>query len=147
MIGSGIFLVPAESARLAGSGAGLLLAWGAAGALTVLAAISCAELAVRMPEAGGPYVFLERAWGPLAGFLYGWGLVTVVPSGTIAAVAVAFARYLGVLLPAVSGGGDKAVALAVVVLLAAASPSTAGTGLLLFALGLPVYFALKRRRP
>lgn len=128
MIGSGIFLVPAESARLTGSGTGLLLAWGAAGALTVLAAISCAELAVRMPEAGGPYVFLARAWGPFAGFLYGWGLVTVVQSGTIAAVAVAFARYLGVLVPAVHGGAEKAVALAVVALLSAANARGVATG-------------------
>ncbi len=128
MIGSGIFLVPAESARLTGSGTGLLLAWGIAGGLTVLAAISCAELAVRMPEAGGPYVFLGRAWGPLAGFLYGWGLVAVVQSGTIAAVAVAFARYLGVLVPAVAGPVEKGVALLVVALLSFANARGVKTG-------------------
>ena len=128
MIGSGIFLVPAESARLTGSGTGLLLAWGIAGGLTVLAGISCAELAVRMPEAGGPYVFLGRAWGPLAGFLYGWGLVVVVQSGTIAAVAVAFARYLGVLVPAVSGPVEKGVALLVVALLSVANARGVKTG-------------------
>ncbi|HQR47015.1 MAG TPA: amino acid permease, partial [Thermoanaerobaculia bacterium] len=117
MIGSGIFIVSAESARLVGTPARLLLVWGVAGLLTFLAALSCAELAAIFPRAGGPYVFFREAYGELAGFLFAWTLVTVVQTGTIAAVAVAFAKFLGVLVPAVAGGAAKAVALAVVALL------------------------------
>jgi APA family basic amino acid/polyamine antiporter len=103
MIGSGIFIVSAESARRVGSPSGLLAVWIAAGVLTVVASLSCAELAAMLPKAGGQYVFFREAYGPLAGFLFGWAMLTVIQTGTIAAVAVAFARFTGVLVPAVSG--------------------------------------------
>ena len=103
MIGSGIFIVSAESARRIGSPSGLLGVWIAAGVLTVIASLSCAELAAMLPRAGGQYVFFREAYGPLAGFLFGWTMLTVIQTGTIAAVAVAFARFTGVLVPAVSG--------------------------------------------
>lgn len=121
MIGSGIFIVSAESARLVGTPGRLLAVWTVAGALTVLASLSCAELAVRHPEAGGPYVFLEKAFGPFAGFLYGWALVAVVQTGTIAAVAVAFARFLAVLVPSLGGAAEKGVAIALLALLTLAN--------------------------
>lgn len=104
MIGSGIFIVPAEMARLIGSSGWLLIAWLFAGVLTVAAAISYGELSSMMPEAGGMYVYLREAFSPLWGFLYGWTLFTVIQTGTIAAVAVAFARFTGLLLPAISEG-------------------------------------------
>jgi APA family basic amino acid/polyamine antiporter len=102
MIGSGIFIVPADIARQVGSAGWLLVAWLITGALTVAAALSYGELAAMMPRAGGQYVFLREAYSPLWGFLYGWTLFLVIQTGTIAAVAVAFARFLGVLVPAVS---------------------------------------------
>ena len=110
MIGSGIFIVSAESARLVGTPGRLLAVWVVAGALTLLAALACAELATMFPLAGGPYVFFREAYGPLAGFLYGWTMALVVQTGTIAAVAVAFSKFLGVLVPSVSGGATKVVA-------------------------------------
>jgi APA family basic amino acid/polyamine antiporter len=103
MIGSGIFIVSAESSRLLGSPGWLLAAWTVAGVSTMIAALCCAELAAMLPRAGGQYVFFREAYGPLFGFLFGWTLFLVVQTGTIAAVAVAFAKYLGVLWPAVSG--------------------------------------------
>lgn len=99
MIGSGIFIVPAEIARQVGSAGWLLMVWVVTGLLTVAAALSYGELAAMMPKAGGQYVYLREAWSPLWGFLYGWTLFLVIQTGTIAAVAVGFARYLGVLLP------------------------------------------------
>ncbi|HEU5465730.1 MAG TPA: amino acid permease, partial [Gemmatimonadales bacterium] len=102
MIGSGIFITSAESARLVGAPGWLLVAWGLAGILTITGALSCAELAAAFPRAGGQYVFLRDAYGPGVGFLFGWALFTVIQSGTIAAVAVAFASFLGVLLPGIS---------------------------------------------
>src|SRR3954466_4648455 len=102
MIGSGIFLVSAESSKLVGSPGWLLAAWALAGVLTITGALSCAELAAMMPRAGGQYVFLREAYGPSIGFLFGWALFLVVQSGTIAAVAVAFANFLGVLVPTIS---------------------------------------------
>jgi APA family basic amino acid/polyamine antiporter len=102
MIGSGIFIVPADMARNIGSSGWLLIAWLFAGLLTVFAAVSYGELAAMLPSVGGVYVYLREAFSPVLGFLYGWTLFTVIQSGTIAAVAVAFARFLGVLLPAVS---------------------------------------------
>ncbi len=99
MIGSGIFIVSADIARQIGSTGGLLLAWIITGVLTVAAALSYGELAAMMPQAGGQYVYLREAYSPLWGFLYGWTLFLVIQTGTIAAVAVAFARYLGVLVP------------------------------------------------
>jgi basic amino acid/polyamine antiporter, APA family len=123
MVGSGIFIVSAESARLVGTSGRLLLVWGAAGGLTLLAALACAELATMFPEAGGPYVFFREAYGPMAGFLYGWTMALVVQTGTIAAVAVAFSKFLGVLAPSVSGGTAKAAAALVVLVLTATNAS------------------------
>lgn len=102
MIGSGIFIVPADMARKVGSPGWLLLAWVFAGLLTVAGALSYGELASMMPQAGGMYVYLREAYSSLWGFLYGWTLFTVIQTGTIAAVAVAFARFTGVLWPAVA---------------------------------------------
>jgi APA family basic amino acid/polyamine antiporter len=102
MIGSGIFITSAESARLVGAPGWLLVAWALAGVLTITGALCCAELAAMMPHAGGQYVFLREAYGPAAGFLFGWSLLLVIQTGTIAAVAVAFARFMGVLAPQVS---------------------------------------------
>ena len=102
MIGSGIFIVPAEIARQVGSGGWLLMVWVVTGLLTIAAALSYGELASMMPKAGGMYIYLREAYSPLWGFLYGWTLFLVIQTGTIAAVAVAFARFLGVLMPSIS---------------------------------------------
>ena len=102
MIGSGIFIVSADIARLTGSPGWLLGAWLVTGILTVAAALSYGELAAMMPRAGGQYVYLREAFSPLWGFLYGWTLFLVIQTGTIAAVAVAFGRFLGVLWPAIA---------------------------------------------
>jgi APA family basic amino acid/polyamine antiporter len=102
MIGSGIFLVSAESSRLVGAPGWLLLAWALAGVLTITGALCCAELAAMMPRAGGQYVFLREAYSPAVGFLFGWSLLLVIQTGTIAAVAIAFANFVGVLAPGVS---------------------------------------------
>jgi len=102
MIGSGIFLVSADIARSVGSPLWLMLAWVAAGVITMLGALSYGELAAMYPRAGGQYVFLRESMGPLMGFLYGWTLFMVIQTGTIAAVAVAFGRFLGVLWPAIT---------------------------------------------
>ena len=102
MIGSGIFIVSADISRNVGATGWLLLAWLVTGALTISAALSYGELAAMMPQAGGQYVYLREAYSPLWGFLYGWTSFLVIQTGTIAAVAVAFARYLGVLVPAIS---------------------------------------------
>jgi APA family basic amino acid/polyamine antiporter len=102
MIGSGIFITSAESARLVGSPGWLLVAWALAGVLTVTGALCCSELSAMMPRAGGQYVFLREAFGAPVAFLFGWALFLVVQTGTIAAVAVAFAKFLGVFLPAVA---------------------------------------------
>src|SRR6184192_664642 len=99
MIGSGIFIVSSEMARQIGSPGWLLVAWAIAGALTIAGALSYGELAAMMPQAGGQYVYLREAYGPLWGFLYGWTLFLVIQTGTIAAVAVAFAKFTGVLVP------------------------------------------------
>jgi APA family basic amino acid/polyamine antiporter len=105
MIGSGIFIVSADIARLVGSPAWLLAAWLVTGVLTMAAALSYGELAAMMPRAGGQYVYLREAFSPLWGFLYGWTLFLVIQTGTIAAVGVAFARFLGVLWPAIAEDG------------------------------------------
>jgi APA family basic amino acid/polyamine antiporter len=102
MIGSGIFIVPADMARNIGSAGWLLVAWLVTAALTVAAALSYGELSAMMPQAGGMYVYLREAFSPLVGFLYGWTLFTVIQTGTIAAVAVAFARFTGVLIPGIA---------------------------------------------
>jgi APA family basic amino acid/polyamine antiporter len=102
MIGSGIFIVSADMARMIGSAGWLLVAWGIAGLLTIAGALSYGELAGMMPRAGGMYIYLRAALSPLWGFLYGWTLFTVIETGTIAAVAVAFARFFGVLVPQIA---------------------------------------------
>jgi len=102
MIGSGIFIVSAEMARVIGSPGWLLAAWVLTGALTVVGALSYGELAAMMPRAGGQYVYLREAFSPIWGFLYGWTLFLVIQTGTIAAVSVGFARYLGALWPAIA---------------------------------------------
>ena len=102
MIGSGIFIVSSIIARQVGAPGWLLVVWIVTGLLTLMAALSYGELAAMMPKAGGQYVYLREAFSPLWGFLYGWTLFLVIQTGTIAAVAVGFARYTGVLLPWVS---------------------------------------------
>src|SRR5438876_2464418 len=102
MIGSGIYIVSGEIARQVGSPGWLLVVWIVTGLLTVTAALSYGELAAMMPKAGGQYIYLREALSPLAGFLYGWTLFLVIQTGTIAAVAVGFARYTGVLWPKIS---------------------------------------------
>jgi APA family basic amino acid/polyamine antiporter len=102
MIGSGIFIVAADISRQTGSAGGLLLTWILTGCLTIAAALAYGELAAMFPHAGGQYVYLREAFSPLWGFLYGWTLFLVIQTGTIAAVAIGFARYLGVLFPAIS---------------------------------------------
>jgi len=102
MIGSGIFIVAADISRVTGSPGGLLLTWIITGLLTISAALAYGELAALYPHAGGQYVYLREAYSPLWGFLYGWTLFLVIQTGTIAAVAVGFARYLGVLFPSIS---------------------------------------------
>ena len=102
MIGSGIFIVSAEASRLLGSPGWVLLAWLLSGILTVVGAVCYSELSAMHPEAGGQYVFLRESFGKLAAFLYGWTLFMVIQAGTIAAVGVAFAKFLGVFVPAVS---------------------------------------------
>jgi len=102
MVGSGIFIVSAEMSRQIGSPGWLLVAWVITGLLTVTGALSYGELAAMMPDAGGMYVYLREAFSPMWGFLYGWTLWTVIQTGTIAAVAIAFARFGGVLFPWIS---------------------------------------------
>ena len=146
MIGSGIFIVSAESARQLGSagmgsGGWLLGVWAVAGLLTMAAAISCAELAAMLPRAGGQYVFFREAYGPLAGFLFGWAMLLVIQTGTIAAVAAAFARFLAVFSPQLSdtpwmGAGpfavtpQRLVAIGVIVLLTASNATGLRAGTL-----------------
>ncbi|MGZ8842639.1 MAG: APC family permease, partial [Pyrinomonadaceae bacterium] len=132
--------------RLVGSPGWLLVAWALAGVLTITGALSCAELAAMMPRAGGQYVFLREAYGPSIGFLFGWSLFLVIQTGTIAAVAVAFANFMGVLIPAISsknyliapqalGGGyavglstNQVIAIAMIFLLTATNLSGLKTG-------------------
>ncbi len=129
MIGSGIFIVSADIARQVQSPGLLMVVWVAASLLTLMAALSYGELAAAMPHAGGQYVYLREAFGPLAAFLFGWTAFLVIQTGTVAAVAVAFAKYTGVFFPRISaetrlaGVGrfgistQQALAIAVVVLL------------------------------
>jgi APA family basic amino acid/polyamine antiporter len=102
MIGSGIFLVDADIARLTDSPALLVAAWVVTAAMTMIGALSYGELAAMMPKAGGQYVYLRESLGPLWGFLYGWTLFLVIQTGTIAAVCVAFGKFLGVFFPTIS---------------------------------------------
>ncbi|MEY4595004.1 MAG: hypothetical protein RIQ47_1414 [Bacteroidota bacterium] len=104
MIGSGIFIVSAGIARDVSLSPGfLMMAWILTAIITILGALSYGELSAAMPKAGGQYVYLKEAFGPLYGFLYGWALFTVIQTGTIAAVAVAFAKFTGVFFPGISG--------------------------------------------
>ena len=100
MIGSGIFIVSADIGRLVGSPFWMLVVWVLTGVMTLLGALAYGELAAMYPRAGGQYIFLRESMGPLMAFLYGWTLFVVIQTGTIAAVAVAFAKFLGVLWPA-----------------------------------------------
>src|SRR5207302_5857634 len=102
MIGSGIFIVSADIARMTDSPALLIAAWVVTGFLTITGALCYGELAAMMPKAGGQYVFLREALGPLWGFLYGWTLFLVIQTGTIAAVGVPFGKFLGYFFPDVS---------------------------------------------
>ncbi len=102
MIGSGIFIVPADMSRTLGSPALLIAAWLVTAAMTMIGALSYGELAAMMPKAGGQYVYLREGLGPIWGFLYGWTLFLVIQTGTIAAVGVAFGKFLGVFFPSVS---------------------------------------------
>lgn len=102
MIGSGIFIVSADTLRQLQSPALLLLVWIITGIMSIAGGLCYGELAVRFPQAGGQYVYLRKTWGNLIGFLYGWTFFLVIESGAIAAVAVAFAKFIGILLPTVS---------------------------------------------
>lgn len=102
MIGSGIFIVSAEMSRTVGCSGWLLFLWLLSGLITVMAALSYGELAGMMPKAGGQFVYIQRAWGNMLSFLYGWTVFMVIQTGVIAAVAVAFAKFTAVFLPAVS---------------------------------------------
>jgi APA family basic amino acid/polyamine antiporter len=101
MVGSGIFIVSADMARVLGSPALLIAAWLVTSAMTIIGALSYGELAAMMPKAGGQYVYLRESLGPLWGFLYGWTLFLVIQTGTIAAVGVGFGKFLGVFFPAI----------------------------------------------
>ncbi len=117
MIGSGVFVVAADIARQVQSPGLLLIVWIATAVMTMVAALSYGELAAMMPQAGGQYVYLREAFGPLPAFLYGWTLFLVIQTGTMAAVAVAFAKFLGVFIP-LGPREQQLVAIAVLVTLA-----------------------------
>ena len=102
MIGSGIFIVAADISRQVSSPGLMIMTWVVTAVLTIIAALSYGELAAAMPQAGGQYVYLREAFGPLSGFLYGWTLFLVIQTGTLAAVAVAFAKFAGVFVPWIS---------------------------------------------
>jgi basic amino acid/polyamine antiporter, APA family len=102
MIGSGVFIVAADISRQVQSPGLMMMTWFVTAALTLIAALSYGELAAAMPHAGGQYVYLREAFGPLAGFLFGWTMFAVIQTGTIAAVAVAFAKYTGIFFPGIS---------------------------------------------
>jgi APA family basic amino acid/polyamine antiporter len=132
MIGSGIFIVSADIARHVGSPAAILAVWVVSGLMTIAGALSYGELAAMMPQAGGQYVYLREAYGRLWAFLFGWTLLLVIQTGTVAAVAVAFARFAGVLWPvlgsrvwlgvgAIGLSGERVAAIAVIALLTAAN--------------------------
>src|SRR5580700_6727094 len=102
MIGSGIFIVSADITRNVGSAGWLLFVWLITGFMTISAAISYGELSAMYPKAGGQYIYLKEAYNPLTGFLYGWSFFAVIQTGTIAAVGVAFSKFAGVFIPALS---------------------------------------------
>ncbi len=137
MIGSGIFIVSADIARTVGAPGWLLVVWLIAGVMTVIGALSYGELAAMMPHAGGQYVYLREAYGPLLGFLYGWTLFLVIQTGTIAAVAVAFGKFTATLVPAfdaafhlgpLSISAQQCLAIAIVAVLTAANCNGLRTG-------------------
>jgi APA family basic amino acid/polyamine antiporter len=142
MIGSGVFIVSADIGRQVNSPGLLMMTWVATALLTLIAALSYGELAAAMPQAGGQYVYLREAFGRLSGFLYGWTLFTVIQTGTIAAVAVAFAKFLGVFIPGVAADAwlfrlgpvglntQQAVAIGVIVLLTLVNTRGIRTGAL-----------------
>lgn len=138
MIGSGIFIVSADIARQVGSPGLLIAAWIFTALLTMMAALSYGELAAMMPQAGGQYVYLREAFGPLAGFLFGWTMFLVIQTGTIAAVAVAFAKFAGVLFPWIAADNQllpfldtqQLVGMAVVILLTWVNTRGIGLGAL-----------------
>ena len=99
MIGSGIFIVTSEMMRVLGSPFWVLMCWAISGVITLFAALGYGELAGMMPDAGGQFIYLKRAYGKMVSFVYGWTVFTVIQTGVIAAVAVAFARYTGVFIP------------------------------------------------
>ena len=125
MIGSGIFIVAADISRQVRSPGLLIMTWVVTALLTIMAALSYGELAAAMPHAGGQYVYLREAFGPLYGFLFGWTMFLVIQTGTIAAVAVAFAKFAGVFFPGIAADNylvpflstQQAVAIAIIVLL------------------------------
>jgi len=132
MIGSGIFIVSADIARHVSSPAAILAVWVVSGLMTIAGALSYGELAAMMPQAGGQYVYLREAYGRLWAFLFGWTLLLVIQTGTVAAVAVAFARFAGVLWPVLGSrvwlgvgamglSGERVAAIAVIALLTAAN--------------------------
>jgi APA family basic amino acid/polyamine antiporter len=132
MIGSGIFIVSADISRQVGTPAALLLVWLVAGVMTIAGALAYGELAAMMPAAGGQYVYLREAYGGMWAFMFGWTLLLVIQTGTIAAVAVAFARFAGVMWPVLgsslwigAGGaglsGERAGAIVVIAILTAAN--------------------------
>jgi APA family basic amino acid/polyamine antiporter len=137
MIGSGIFIVSADIARQVGAPGWLLVVWGLTALMTIIGALSYGELAAMMPHAGGQYVYLREAYGPLAGFLFGWTLFLVIQSGTVAAVAVAFAKFTAVVLPSIDRAtqlgpfqvtAQQGLAIAVIVVLTAANCNGLHTG-------------------
>jgi len=125
MIGSGIFIVAADISRQVRSPGLLIMTWVVTALLTMIAALSYGELAAAMPHAGGQYVYLREAFGPLYGFLFGWTMFLVIQTGTIAAVAVAFAKFAGVFFPGIAADNyllpflstQQTVAIAVIVFL------------------------------
>src|ERR1700688_1297245 len=132
MIGSGIFIVSADITRQVGTPFALLMIWLIAGVMTIAGALAYGELAAMMPQAGGQYVYLREAYGGMWAFMFGWTLLLVIQTGTIAAVAVAFARFAGVMCPMLgselwfgAGGvglsGERAGAIIVIALLTAAN--------------------------
>lgn len=104
MIGSGIFIVSADMLKDLGSAGWLIAAWLITGFMTLIAAISYGELSAMFPKAGGQYVYLREAYNPFIGFLYGWSFFAVIQTGTIAAVAVAFGKFLGYIAPSLGDG-------------------------------------------
>ena len=125
MVGSGIFIVAADISRQVRSPGLLIMTWVVTALLTIIAALSYGELAAAMPHAGGQYVYLREAFGPLYGFLFGWTMFLVIQTGTIAAVAVAFAKFAGVFFPGIAAdryllpflSSQQAVAIAIILLL------------------------------